>query len=80
MNSNTAASFFIVKAADSFGDVWPLSISQGIDDIRHATLEAAKAVTGQWKADKSFRKACRERCGWQPNSIRALHVEEVKVT
>jgi len=72
--------FFIIRAIDAFGAPWPLIPSTGIDGERHTSMEDAESVIAHWKADKGFRRDCRERCGWQTGTIRRLAVEEVKMS
>ncbi len=79
MNATSSASFFILRATDCHGDVYPLTNRlAGIDNMRHPSLEAAKAVADKFKADKAFRKELRLVNGWHPNTIRDLSIDEVK--
>lgn len=73
--------YFVLKATDAFGDIWPLGNRiAGIDGVRHGDLESAKEAAMRFKADKDFRTSLRISNGWEKNTIKGLHVDEVEVS
>ena len=78
-NEKMKNTYYILKAKDCFGDLWPLSnITSGIDG-RHDTFESAKNSADRFAAEKDFRRSLREQNGWEKNSIRGLEIMEVAI-
>jgi hypothetical protein len=71
--------YYILKAIDCFGDLWPLNTMNGIDGT-HDTIESAKASADRFTSEKEFRCMMREQNGWEKNSIRSLQIDEVCVS
>ncbi len=79
-NKKMETTYYILKAKDCFGDLWPLSnITSGIDG-RHETMESAKKSADRFATEKDFRRSLREQNGWEKNSIRGLEIMEVALS
>jgi len=69
--------YYIVRAKDCFGDLWPLGTeSVGIDGT-HESFEGAKASAERFERDANFRREMRKINGWEKNTIRGLEIHEV---
>ncbi len=72
--------YYILRAKDCFGDVWPLVPSLGIDGLSHDTLTSAKGAAKRYTDDKDFRRQCRALTGYAANTVVALQVDAVTLS